>query len=279
MQEWSLQKGDSAWIDSAHQTRTEETNALPQHPAGNPKTVHRQRSSMPHANTRNRKPAVAAVVVLLLACLGLAACGSSSSSTTSSSSGAASSGAASGTSSTESTSTTPGAPGSGRGSARFTALRECLQKNGITLPKRTPGSRPSGGFVPGAGAGGGPQLPGGVTRAQYEAALKKCGGESGHFFRGGAAGRLNNPVFKAALTKYGDCLRQNGINLPAPNTSGNGPIFDTKGINTASSQFKSASAKCRSALTGAFRRPSGAPGATGAPPAGGASAGGESSTS
>ncbi len=119
-------------------------------------------------------------------------------------------------------------------------MRECLQKNGITLPKRTPGSRPGGGFIPGAGAGGGPQLPSGVTRAQYEAALKKCGGGSGHFFRrGGAAGRLNNPVFKAALAKYGNCLRQNGIKLPAPNTSGNGPIFNTKGINTASSQFKS----------------------------------------
>ncbi|HTC60754.1 MAG TPA: hypothetical protein VK691_11635 [Solirubrobacteraceae bacterium] len=236
---------------------------------------------MPHANTRNRKPAVVAVVVLLLACLGLAACGGSSSKTTSSSANAASTGGASGTSSTSSTgstATTPGAPGSGRGSARFVAMRECLQKNGIALPKPTPGSRPGGGFVPGAGAGGGPQLPNGVTRAQYEAALKKCGGGSVHFFRNGAAGRLNNPVFKAALAKYGDCLRENGIKLPAPNTSGNGPIFDTKGIDTGSSQFKSASAKCRSTLIGAFRRPAGAPGATGAPPAGGAPAGGESST-
>lgn len=236
---------------------------------------------MPHANIRNRKPAVAAVVVLLLACLGVAACGSSSSNTTSSSANAASTGSASSTSSTGSTSTTPGAPGGARGSARFAALRECLQKNGVALPKRTPGSRPSGGFVPGAGAGagGGPQLPSGVTRAQYEAALKKCGGGSGHFFRrGGAAGRLNNPVFKTALTKYGDCLRQNGINLPPANTSGNGPIFNTKGINTASSQFKAASVKCRSVLTGAFKRPPGAPGAAGAPPAGGPPAGGESST-
>ena len=158
-------------------------------------------------------------------------------------------------------------------------MRECLQKNGITLPKRTPGSHQGGGFVPGAGAGGGPQLPSGVTRAQYEAALKKCGGGSGHFFGGGgSARRLNNSVFKTALTKYGDCLRENGINLPAPNTSGNGPIFDTKGINTSSSQFKAASAKCRSALIGAFRRPAGAPGGAGTPPAGGAPAGGESST-
>jgi hypothetical protein len=153
-------------------------------------------------------------------------------------------------------------------------MRECLQKNGITLPKRTPGSRPGGGF-PGVGAGGGPQLPAGVTRAQYEAALKKCGG---HVFTGGAGRRLNSPVFKAALAKYGECLRQNGIKLPAPNTSGNGPIFNTKGIDTSSSQFKTAATKCRSALVGAFRRPAGAPGAAGAPPAGGAPAGGEAAT-
>ncbi len=236
------------------------------------RTVHRQRSSMPNAKTRSRKLAVAAVVVLLPACLGLAACGSSSSSTTSSSANAASNGSASGTSSTGSTSATPGAPGSGRGPARFAALRGCLQKNGITLPKRTPGSH---GTPPGTSRLG---LPNGVTPKQYEAAVKKCGGGSGHFFRGGATRRLDSPVFKAALAKYGDCLRENGIKLPAPNTSGNGPIFNTKGIDTAGSQFKSASTKCRSALAGGFRRPAGAPGAAGAPPAGGQSAGGESST-
>ena len=217
---------------------------------------------MSHVFTRGRQAVLAPLI--LLACIGLAACGSSSSSTTSQSANAASSGAAaSGTSSTGSTSPPPGGPGAARGSARFTALRECLQKNGITLPKRTHGARPGGGFVP--GAGGSPQLPSGVTRAQYEAALKKCGG-NGHFARVGAAGRLNNPVFKAALTKYGDCLRQNGIKLPAANTSGNGPIFDTKGIDTAGPQFKAASAKCRSVLIGAFRRRAGAPGAAGAPP-------------
>jgi hypothetical protein len=231
---------------------------------------------MPHTNTRGRKPAAAAVLILLLACLGLVACGGSSSNTTSSSANAASTGAASGTSSTGSSSTTPGTPGSGRGPARFAAMRECLEKNGITLPKRTPGARPGAGFVPGAGAGGGPQLPGGVTRAQYEAALKKCGAGSGHFFRDGGAGRLDNPVFKAAIAKYATCLRQNGINVPAPNTSGNGPVFDTKGIDTNSSQFKAAAAKCRSALIGVFRHPAGAPGATGAPAAGGSSAGGGS---
>lgn len=248
------------------------------------KPVHRQRSSMPHANTRSRMPTLAAVVVLLLACLGLAACGGSSSSTTSSSTNAAATGAASGTSSTGSTgstATTPLTPRGAPSSARFAALRECLQKNAIKLPTRTPGTGPGGGFIPGTGAGGGPQLPSGVTRAQYEAALKKCGIGSAHFFRNGPARRLNNPVFKAALAKYGNCLRENGIKLPAPNTSGNGPIFNTKGINTASPRFKAASAKCRSVLIAAFRGRPGArrAGASAGAPAGAAPpAGGESST-
>ena len=99
-----------------------------------------------------------------------------------------------------------------------------------------------------------------MTRAQYEAALKKCGG---HVFAGGRgagrfANRFNSPAFKTALTKYAECLRQNGVNISAPNTSGKGPIFDTKGINTASPQFKAATTKCRSALTGAFRAHPGA---------------------
>jgi hypothetical protein len=49
-------------------------------------------------------------------------------------------------------------------------------------------------------------------------------------------------------------------------------VFDTKGINTSSAQFKTAETKCRSTLTGAFRRGPGAGGPSGgagaAPPAG-----------
>jgi hypothetical protein len=211
---------------------------------------------MPHTKTRSRKPAAAALVILLLACIGLAACGGSSSTSTSTNAAAT---AASGTSSTATTSTgASSTPGTGRGSARFAATRECLQKNGVTLPKRTPGSG-GGAFL---GAGGGPALPKGMTRAQFEAALRKCGGgDFGARFGGaGRAGfrRINSPAFRQSLTKYAACLRQNGINLPAPNTSGKGPIFSTKGIVTTSPQFRAATMKCRASLVTAFRRPPGA---------------------
>jgi hypothetical protein len=225
---------------------------------------------MSHLNSNRRKPAAsaAAVLVILLACLGLAACGSSS-------------GSSSSTASTSASTTTTGAAGAkGPNSGRFAAMRECLQKNGITLPQRTPGQRRppggAGGFLGGGSGGtGGPSLPKGVTRAQYEAALKKCGG--GNFAgRGRGGARFKSPAFQAALAKFATCLRENGVNVPAPNTSGNGPVFDTKGIDTSSAKFKAAEAKCQSDLRAAFRRGGGAGGGSasgggpgGAPPAGG----------
>jgi hypothetical protein len=110
----------------------------------------------------------------------------------------------------------------------------------------------------GSGAG---QLPKGTTRAQYAAALKKCGGNA---FAGGTSRRFNSPAFKAALAKFATCMRENGVNIPAPNTSGKGPIFATKGLNPSSPQFKAAEVKCSGALRG------GAGGARGGPPPAGA---------
>ncbi|HEY2398621.1 MAG TPA: hypothetical protein VGH78_06475 [Solirubrobacteraceae bacterium] len=196
-----------------------------------------------HRIKKTSKPAAAALLLLLLATLVLAACGGSST------------GSATGASATSSTGSTNSAPGGGR----FAAVRECLQKNGITLTRRTPGQRPrqGGGLLGGRGT---PALPSGVTRAQYEAALKKCGAGA---FRGGA--RRNSTAFKQALPKFAACMRENGINLPTPNTSGNGPVFDVKGLNTSGTQFKSAQAKCQPILTaargqaGPGGRPPGAP--------------------
>ncbi len=200
---------------------------------------------MSHINSIRRSTPATAILLalaLLLACLGVAACGGSSSSTSTNANAPA---------------TTPGSTArtgvTGPGATRFKVLRECLQKNGVTLPKRTPGQRRSGPGGPGGflgGGAGGPKLPNGVTRAQYEAAIKKCGG--GAFAGPGA--RLKSPAYKAALTKFAACMRENGVNVPAPNTSGNGPVFDTKGINTASAQFRTAELKCRGDLAGAFRR-------------------------
>lgn len=226
-------------------------------------------------DTKHGKPALA-LLVLALAGVLLAACGGSSSGSPAASTGtntvstSANASATVPTTSTGSTTTTPTTPTTtpttstttptttapGPRPQRFSALRECLQKEGITLPQRKPGQRGPG-FL---GAGG---LPGGVSRSKFQSALTKC--DSSLKLSPGQGRFFNSPATKQAYTKFAACMREHGVNLPEANTSGSGPIFDTKGINTASAAFKAAEAKCRSDLFGAFHlRPGvGAPGAAG----------------
>jgi hypothetical protein len=219
-----------------------------------------------------RPPAIAVMAAVALATIGLAACGGSSGSSSSQANAAATNTTTSATgttTSTPTTSTTPSTstsptPGKGAGGTngaqrdqRFQAIRECLQKNGITPPGNPPGA---GGRFLRVG-------PRGTPRAKFDAALKKCGIHRGPLVSPGAPA-TTNPHFRQSLGKFAECLRKNGVNIPAPNTSGNGPIFSTKGINTNSPQFRSATLKCRYTLMGAFRglgvrRPP-----TGSPPAG-----------
>jgi hypothetical protein len=199
--------------------------------------------------TNHRRKPAGAVLILALVSLVLAACGGSSSSKTSTTATAAAARAAA-----------AGNPDQGATAGRFDALRECLAKNGITLPKRTPGqTRPPSGLL--GGVGGARHLPAGVSRAKYQAAVQKCGGFPVGAPRGGT--QLSSTAFKQGLAKFASCMHANGVNVPAPDTSGKGPIFKTNGLNTNSSQFRAAMAKCSTAL-GLLRRGSGA----GTPPAG-----------
>jgi hypothetical protein len=182
------------------------------------------------------------MLVLLLACLGLAACGSSSGSSSST--------------------TTTGATGAkGPNAGRFAAIRACLSKSGITLPQRPkPGQRRSfGQGIPGL------HLPKGMTRAQYQAIVKKCGfGIGPRGLAGG--GLLGSAAAKQALAKFASCMRESGVNIPAPNTSGSGPVFSSKGLNMRSPKFQAAEIKCRGLLRSVLRARPGAGGK--APPAG-----------
>jgi hypothetical protein len=84
--------------------------------------------------------------------------------------------------------------------------------------------------------------PKGVPQAQLVAAVKGCGGLS----TGATASkpRVSATVYKQAFVNFVACMREHGVNLPAPNTSGKGPIVDTKGLDTASASYKSAAEKC-----------------------------------
>jgi hypothetical protein len=213
-------------------------------------------SHQPYQPTSRHRTRPVIALGVLGACLTLAACGSSS-------------GGSGSTNSASSKSAKTSSNARGAASTKSTALRECLQKQGVTLPSSPAGGNPqSSGSAPPTGTvgqrpGGGIKLPKGESAAQLQAALKKCGG--GNFPAGGTA-RFSGAGSSKTLAKFSACMRENGVNLPAANTSGKGPVFDTKGINTSSTAFKSAESKCRSNLGAAAG--GGGPSGGGAPPAG-----------
>ncbi len=208
---------------------------------------------MPQIHTPSGKP-TSALLMLVLATLALAACGSSSNSSSTGSSTSATTTAAA--SSSPNSSSTTGRSGAFR--ARTSALRECLKKHGITLPQRKPGQRTGAPFTSAT-------LPAGVTRSQYEAAFKACGGFP-HVT--GTGGAFRSPQAHQALAKFAACMSEHGVKLPKANTASGGPIFNVKGVNTSSPTFKAAEANCRSDLSGLFRGRPGAP-PSGAPPSSG----------
>jgi hypothetical protein len=168
--------------------------------------------------------------------------------------------AACGSSSSSGSGTTAAAAGApapaGSTSARGSALRACLEKHGVTLPNRRPGSGggppPTGGFFGGGGGGGGAGGGGGGGGAaggpgrqfndpKFRAALQACGGLRGGF-RGGRRFQLSH----TAINSFVSCVRKNGYSqMPNPNFSG-GAIFPTS-IRT-NKQFQAAARKCENLL-------------------------------
>jgi hypothetical protein len=179
---------------------------------------------MNHA-AKGRKAATT-VLLLMTAGLLLGACGSSS---TSSSKSAVSTPAAS--TETSSTATTPEVSARTRATVedRLAGFRACMKKYGINLPVTKIGER----FKP----------PVGVSDAKYAAGLNKCRGELGSIPTPPV--KRSAPVTSAQrqkLINYAECLRHQGIQLPAPTASR--PLFYPKSLNLASAQFKAAQLKC-----------------------------------
>ena len=159
------------------------------------------------------------LAVALGAPLVFAACGGGSGSSSSSGSGG---------------STTSTVRGS---SAQATALRDCLQKRGVTLPAGFGnGGPPSGGSRPSVPAGGAPpSLPAGVDLQKLQSAMQACGG-SGNGFPGGGQ---NAQAFQA----YTGCLSDHGVKVPKQSGSGTPPTFDRN-----SSAFVAANKVCSALL-------------------------------
>jgi hypothetical protein len=162
----------------------------------------------------------------MLAGVVIAACGGSSNSSSTSAGVAAKAATAGGTSSRPSAQVQREiTKARQRLEKRDVGVRECLQKGGISTATKL-GIQVSS------------QPPKGMTHAQYEAFVNKCGAH------------VENPVLRQAGAKFAACMRENGVNYPAPGTSA---ALGAKGLNTTSSAYKKALAKCRSVLSNALR--------------------------
>jgi hypothetical protein len=58
-----------------------------------------------------------------------------------------------------------------------------------------------------------------------------------------------NPQGIHMIAEFAACMRQNGVDVPAPTAARSDPQFDTRGIDTRSSRVRVASAKCGHYLT------------------------------
>jgi hypothetical protein len=174
---------------------------------------------MNHDRTSRLGP-LAALALAAGASIALAACGGSSSSTSTTGAHAASTSPATATTSATATTPATGTPSeSAQGLARY---NECLIKHGVTLNSQ-----------------GAPVLGDSASRATYRAALRACGGANLRVSK-----RLRTVPRTQSLKRFVACMRAHGQNLPEPNTSGKGPIFDTKGLDTHSSAFTTAARTC-----------------------------------
>jgi hypothetical protein len=187
---------------------------------------------------RGRFPA-AALLSLLLLPAGLAACGSSGSSTSTirlpaaAADGASATGPAAGASTS---STRTSAPGSTAGASTPSAGATASAAAGAPARPSTSATPSTSTAAPGAGRVG----------ASSSAQASRV---------------LRSSRFHEALVRFAACLRQNGIDVGEPNTSGKGPLLDTKGLSTGSPRFKTAAAKCRAVLFEGLQSKAGAAGA------------------
>jgi hypothetical protein len=161
---------------------------------------------------------VAALVALLLASIAVG-CGGGSSESSDSSDASASG----------STSARGGAVEGRQGPKGQAELRECLEEQGFDGEGGPPGGGPPGGNDP-----------------DFREALEKCGVDPSQR-PGGPGGRGGAPM-RESIEGFVACVRENGYDLPDPNTTGDGPVFDPQQVDQNDPAFQEASKKCQDEL-------------------------------
>jgi hypothetical protein len=134
--------------------------------------------------------------------------------------------------------------------------RACLEKNGASIPSGPPAGGTTTQTGPPPGASGAPPAGGSQTFqrgnpqdfAKMQKAAKKCGVDLPQGGPGGDPPDVNSEQFQASVSDYATCMSDNGYTMPAPDFSGNGPVFDESKVDRSDPKFTAASAKCQNKL-------------------------------
>ncbi|MBO2448536.1 hypothetical protein J4573_15645 [Actinomadura barringtoniae] len=110
---------------------------------------------------------------------------------------------------------------------------QCMRANGIDVPDPKPGDK------------AGWRLEKGQDRGKLEGALKKC---QGYLQAGGKMPDLKDPKVRDAMTRFAQCMREHGVDMPDPGPDGSFKVGGMAGV----SQEKAEKARdaCRSFLPG-----------------------------
>jgi hypothetical protein len=168
--------------------------------------------------------------------VGIGACGSASSSSTGASGTAASS-----------------------QNARYQArlnLAKCFRAHGINVPDPSPNGGPAGG-----GAG---RLLRNYSQSQINTAQQACQQYVKQAFPFANASPQQQAQFRQAFTRWAQCMRSHGVNVPDPTTTSGGGFGLRRALGSVdrnSPAFKSASTVCQSVRPQFGRGGPGGPGA------------------
>jgi hypothetical protein len=79
-------------------------------------------------------------------------------------------------------------------------------------------------------------------------AFQACGIQAPSPQAAGGSPDVNSNAFRQSVSRYVACIRQNGYDMPDPNLSGKGPVFDESKVNRHDPKFQAASQKCQQLL-------------------------------
>jgi hypothetical protein len=153
-------------------------------------------------------------------------------------------GGSSGDSTTEESSTaSPAQAGGPGGFAEISdETRACLKEMGVELP----GGPPAGGPPTGTPPAGEPPQGFGKGGAKMKKAFEECGMELPQGKPEGPP--MNSGAFRKSIKEYIACMGENGVKLPEPNLSGEGPVFKQSEVDRADPKFEAANEKCQTVL-------------------------------